>query len=137
MVPSTDSSLASPARYPVEKGTPPATGPGLSIRLCVDGQRVTATLLDNATARDFASLLPLNLTLTDYASTEKISDLPRPLSAAGAPRGTDASAGDISYYAPWGNLALFYRDSGYATGLVRLAPSRRESGCCAREVRSA
>ena len=28
--------------------------------------------------------------------------------------------GDITYYAPWGNLAIFYRDSGYAKGLVKL-----------------
>jgi len=28
-------------------------------------------------ARDFASLLPLALTLADYASTAKVSDLPR------------------------------------------------------------
>jgi hypothetical protein len=28
--------------------------------------------------------------------------------------------GDITYYAPWGNLAIFYRDFGYSPGLVRL-----------------
>ena len=86
----------------------------------VRGAGFTATLEDNATARDFAALLPLTLTLEDYASTEKISDLPRKLSTAGAPRGTSASVGDIMYYAPWGNLAIFYRASEYAAGLVKL-----------------
>jgi hypothetical protein len=81
---------------------------------------MAATLEDTAVARDFAALLPLELSLDDYASTEKIADLPRKLSLAGAPAGTDAHAGDISYYAPWGNLALFYRGSGHAKGLVRL-----------------
>ena len=28
--------------------------------------------------------------------------------------------GDIAYYAPWGNLAIFYRDFSYSTGLVKL-----------------
>lgn len=28
--------------------------------------------------------------------------------------------GDLTYYAPWGNLALFYRDFGYANGLIKL-----------------
>jgi hypothetical protein len=28
--------------------------------------------------------------------------------------------GDITYYAPWGNLALFYRDFPYSNGLIRL-----------------
>ena len=86
----------------------------------VEGTVITATLDDNATSRDFVSLLPLTLTLQDYAATEKISDPPRKLSTAGAPPGYDPSIGDISYYAPWGNLALFYRDSGYASGLVKL-----------------
>ena len=66
------------------------------------------------------SLLPIILTLTDFASTEKISDLPKKLSTSGAPDGTAARAGDLAYYAPWGNLAIFYRDSRYATGLVKL-----------------
>jgi hypothetical protein len=34
--------------------------------------------------------------------------------------------GDITYYAPWGNLAIFYRDFGYSSGLVSLG--RIESG---------
>jgi hypothetical protein len=85
-----------------------------------EGTVITATIDDNATSRNFVSLLPLTLTLQDYAATEKISDLPRRLSTASAPPGSDPSIGDISYYAPWGNLALFYRDSGYASGLVKL-----------------
>jgi hypothetical protein len=34
--------------------------------------------------------------------------------------------GDIAYYAPWGNLAIFYRDFGYSSGLVKLG--RLDSG---------
>ncbi|HEV7586768.1 MAG TPA: cyclophilin-like fold protein [Longimicrobium sp.] len=92
----------------------------MKIRMVVEGTPVTATLDDNETARDFAALLPLALTLEDYAATEKISDLPRRLSTAGAPAGTAASAGDVAYYAPWGNMAVFYRDFRYSEGLVRL-----------------
>ena len=98
----------------------------MRIRLMIDGKAVDASLLDNATARDFLSLLPLTLTLEDYASTEKISYLPRKLSTAGAVAGSDPSVGDITYYAPWGNLAIFYRDAGYAKGLIPLG--RIESG---------
>ena len=92
----------------------------MKIRLDVGGTSLTATLDDTEAARDFASLLPLTLTLEDHASTEKISDLPRKLSTPGAPAGVAASAGDISYYAPWGNLAVFYRDFAYSPGLVKL-----------------
>jgi hypothetical protein len=37
-----------------------------------------------------------------------------------APAGVDPARGDIAYYAPWGNLAIFYKDAGYAKGLVKL-----------------
>lgn len=93
----------------------------MKIRLTLNGASIAATLADNPSARDFASLLPLRLTLRDYASTEKIADLPRRLGTAGSPTGSAGRIGDIAYYAPWGNLAIFYRDGDYAPGLVPLA----------------
>ena len=98
----------------------------MKIRLTFDGKAVEATLLDNVTARDFLSLLPMTLTLEDYNATEKIGYPPRKLSTAGAPAGIDPSVGDIAYYAPWGNLAIFYKDFGYSRGLVSLG--RIDSG---------
>ena len=95
-------------------------GTKMKILLTVDGKQLTGTLVDSETARDFASLLPLTVTLEDYADTEKITYLPRKLSTKGAPSGSDPSVGDIAYYAPWGNLALFYKDFQYSSGLVIL-----------------
>lgn len=92
----------------------------MKIRIVVGGRTLTAVLEDSAGARDFAALLPLELTLDDYNRTEKIADLPRRLATDGAPDGVTPKAGDIAYYAPWGNLAIFYRDFGYSRGLVRL-----------------
>jgi hypothetical protein len=94
--------------------------PTMKIRLTVDGRSITATLFDSPTTRDFISLLPLTLTLEDYAGTEKIAYLSRKLSEEDAPAGVDPSVGDITYYAPWGNLALFYKDFGYAKALIKL-----------------
>jgi hypothetical protein len=90
----------------------------MKIRLNVGERVLTATLIDSATTRDFISLLPLTLTLKDYAATEKISDLSKRLSTENTPSGSDPSVGDITYYAPWGNLAIFYKDFGYSSGLV-------------------
>lgn len=92
----------------------------VKIGITIEGATITATLDDNETVRDFISLLPLTITLEDYASTEKIANLPRKLNTAHAPAGFDPSIGDITYYAPWGNLAIFYKDFGYANGLVKL-----------------
>ena len=92
----------------------------MKINIDVEGITITATLDDSPAARDFASLLPLTLTLEDYNSTEKISTLARRISVEGAPAGIDPSPGDLTYYAPWGNLAIFYKDFGYSRGLVKL-----------------
>lgn len=64
--------------------------------------------------------------LEDYARTEKVSILPKRLSTEDAPSGRDPSVGDIAYYAPWGNLAIFYKDFGYSSGLTILG--KIESG---------
>jgi hypothetical protein len=84
------------------------------------GESVAAVLGNGAAARDFASLLPVTLKLTDYAATEKVSDLPQRLSTEGEPDGFDPSLGDITFYAPWGNLAIFYKDFSFSRGLVSL-----------------
>jgi hypothetical protein len=92
----------------------------MKIRMDVNGTIVTATLDDNASSRDFVALLPLTVTLEDYNATEKISNLPKKLSTKDAPEGVDPAVGDVAYYAPWGNLAIFYKDFGYSRGLVKL-----------------
>jgi hypothetical protein len=100
----------------------------MKISIIHDGKTLTGTMLDNPTARDFASLLPLALTLTDYASTEKISDLPRKLNRDEAPDAIAPVVGDITYYAPWGNLAIFHRDFRRSPGLIRLGGLDAEAG---------
>lgn len=92
----------------------------MNITITIGETVLAATLENNEASREFAAMFPIKLELTDYASTEKVSDLPKKLSTAGAPAGYKASAGDITYYAPWGNLAIFYKDFSYAGGLVKL-----------------
>lgn len=92
----------------------------MKIRIIAGERTLTAELENSAAGRNFAALLPLDLRLSDYNGTEKIADLPRRLSIDGAPEGIDPVVGDLAYYAPWGNLAIFYRDFGFSRGLVRL-----------------
>ncbi len=104
------------------KGSPPANSEhsSMKVRLIVNNRPLSATLVDSPTTRDFVTLLPLTVTLEDYANNEKIAYLSRKLTEKDAPEGMDPSEGDITYYAPWGNLALFYRDFVYAKGLIKL-----------------
>ncbi|ELP65326.1 cyclophilin-like fold protein [Streptomyces turgidiscabies] len=87
----------------------------MAIRVTLDGRPVDATLNDSPAARDFADLLPLILDLEDFHQTERIADLPRRLTTSGAPDPAVPRAGDLAYYAPWGNLALYYRDGDSAS----------------------
>ena len=94
--------------------------PSVKVRLIINNQTLSATLEDSVPAREFAAQLPITLQLEDHAATEKIAQLPRRLSIAGEPDGITPLAGDIAFYAPWGNLAIFHRPFGYSKGLVLL-----------------
>lgn len=101
-------------------GARPEAGAMTTIRVIVGETVLNATLDDSPAGQDFAALLPLDLTLSDYHGIEKVADLPRKLNTDGMPRSYAASTGDITYYAPWGNLAIFYKPFPSASGLVRL-----------------
>jgi hypothetical protein len=92
----------------------------MKIRIAFDGRDFTATLYDNPSARDLASMLPLDLTIDDYSNNEKIAYLPRKLTEQGSGSFTNEAPGDLCYYAPWGNLAFFYAGYSYSRGLIRL-----------------
>jgi len=69
----------------------------------------TASLYDNPSARDFASMLPLDLTIEDYSNNEKIAYLPRKLTEEASGPFANEAPGDLCYYAPWGDLAFLMR----------------------------
>lgn len=48
----------------------------MKIRIIVGGTELQGSLEDSPAARDFAQMLPLELTLEDYHATEKIAGLP-------------------------------------------------------------
>lgn len=106
-----------------QTGPRSTTGQGektMTIRIAFNGVNFTATLYDNPSARDFISLLPLDLTISDYANNEKIAYLPRKLTEQGSGPFTNEAPGDFCYYAPWGNLVFFYAGYRYSRGLIRL-----------------
>lgn len=94
--------------------------PFMKVRFSFNGRDFTATLYDNPSARDFASMLPLDLKIDDYSTNEKIAYLPRKLTTAGSGPFGDEAPGDLCYYSPWGNLAFFYAGYRYSGGLIRL-----------------
>lgn len=102
------------------------------IRLTFNRLVLTAVLYDNPSARDLVSLLPLSRDIEDYGSNEKIIRLPRKLTEDGSGPFTNERPGDLCYFKPWGNLALFYDDYEW-DGLIRLG--RFDNGFDALRVR--
>jgi len=66
---------------------------------------------DNPAVRDLLSMLPLTLTLEEFAGREKIAYLPRELAHGGSP-GSDPEDGDLIYYVLWGNIGFYYNTAG-------------------------
>jgi len=112
--------LSGPAPAETPDAPPPKGTAMTRIQVIVGNETLSATLDGSTAGRDFAALLPLELSLSDYHATEKVGDLPRKLDSRGAPASYAPKAGDITYYAPWGNLAIFYKPFRAASDLVRL-----------------
>lgn len=94
----------------------------MRIRLTVGDTVLNATLDDNATVRDFVSLLPLRLHMNDLFQREKYGRLPRSLAAGGKPR-SSYEIGNIVYWSPGPDIAIFYDHDGQsipAPGIVIL-----------------
>jgi hypothetical protein len=112
--------VASAAAPRLAFGQAQSEGAIMKIECAFSDHVFTASLYDNPSARDFASMLPLDLTIEDYSNNEKIAYLPRKLTEEGSGPLTSEAPGDLCYYAPWGNLAFFYAGYRFSRGLIRL-----------------
>ena len=98
----------------------------MKISIKVSGKTVTATLMDNPTARDFASLLPLNMSMKDLFGREKFGHLQKALSQKGPSTNTYA-VGDIAYWSPAHDLAIYYHHDGESIPSPGVIPIARIS----------
>lgn len=94
----------------------------MKLRITANGKVMTATMADNQTARDFIAMLPLTLTMDDLFGREKFATLPKAASQGG-PRQHAYRVGQIAYWSPKNDVAIFYRHDGQTTpspGLIIL-----------------
>lgn len=93
----------------------------LNVNITVGDRTITATMEDNAAARDFLSRLPLEITLNDYNNTTEKIFYPDPaLTTEGVTRGCAPTPGDITIYAPWGNVAIFCKSWSHSRDLIKI-----------------
>lgn len=102
----------------------------MMIEMSFGGEAQVRTIIeleDNPATRDFYAQLPLTLEFSDYVGKEKISNaLPKPLNTSGL-NGYDPQVGDLFYFAPWGNLGIFYAKQPFHSGLVRFGSVDKET----------
>jgi hypothetical protein len=97
------------ARFVFAQDSGTMTGKRLKITL---GDRVlSAVLLDNETAWDFLTLLPVTARAGDYVSREKYWHLPRALDAKSGGQ-SEYERGDLGFWIPNNDMALFYSHDG-------------------------
>mgnify|MGYP005806607915 FL=1 len=89
------------------------------ISVQANGNTIVFELNDSQAARDLYEQLPLTIEVENYSTNEKIFYPPQELDASDAPQ-ANAVIGTLAYYAPWGDVVMFYGDFGSASGLYEL-----------------
>ncbi len=84
-----------------------------------DGGSVICQLNDSAAAQALRAQLPFTAEVEDYGNNEKIFYPPEQLDTSDAPL-AQAGAGTVAYYAPWGDVVLFYGDYSENAALFSL-----------------
>lgn len=92
---------------------------GRKVKILFPGGEAVAALYNNPLTEEFVRRLPLEVEFSDFAGAEKIFYLPEKLNLSGAVN-ADTQKGDFCYYAPWGNIAVFYRGYGHGKNLYVL-----------------
>ena len=94
-------------------------GETVQITIYSNTEPVTFMLNDSMAAKELIKQLPLKIEMKNYSNNEKIFYPPHKLSTDNTPL-ANAQNGTLAYYAPWGDVVLFYDDFGKASGLYEL-----------------
>lgn len=84
----------------------------MKIHLTIRETVIPASLHDCEGSRELLRQLPLTITMYDLFRREKFGALPRALPCGRGLRTQSYEAGDIVYWAPSGDLAVFHRHDG-------------------------
>ena len=92
----------------------------IKITVKANGNTTVFELNNSPAARDLYAQLPLSITVENYSDNEKIFYPPKKLNTTDTPLADGGRAGTLAYYAPWGDVVMFYGDFSSAPGLYEL-----------------
>ena len=76
-------------------------------------------LNNSRAARELYDQLPLTIRIENFSDNEKIFYPPEELNTANTPL-AQSGAGTLAYYAPWGDVVIFYGEFSSSEGLYEL-----------------
>lgn len=94
-------------------------GEKMQISVQANGNTIIFELNNSQAAKDLYAQLPLNIKAENYSSNEKIFYPPNKLNTKETPL-AHGKIGTLAYYAPWGDVVMFYGNFGSASGLYEL-----------------
>lgn len=98
----------------------PAKADSMRIQIQGNGHTVVFELNDSQAARSLYSQLPLTIEVKDYSTNEKIFYPPEELETEDTPLTEGGGEGRMAYFAPWGDVVMYYGDFGPYSGLYDL-----------------
>ncbi|BBO74224.1 hypothetical protein DSCW_16410 [Desulfosarcina widdelii] len=106
----------------IEKDEPnmPETEAVMNLSVTANGNTTVFELNNSAAAKSLYAQLPLRIEVENYGSNEKIFYPPKKLDTADTPQAAAHETGTLAYYAPWGDVVMFYGRFGGAAGLYTL-----------------
>jgi hypothetical protein len=92
----------------------------MKISVKAKGNTTVFELNNSPASRDLYAQLPLSITVENYSHNEKIFYPPEKLNTTGTPQAGGGQPGTLAYYAPWGDVVMFYGSFSSAPGLYQL-----------------
>jgi len=92
---------------------------GLLIQISDGENEIIFQLNDSIAAKELYDQLPLSVEVENYSDNEKIFYPPQALGTNGTPEASGA-IGSLAYYAPWGDVVMFYDSANPGNGLYEL-----------------
>jgi len=92
----------------------------MKISVKTNGNTTVFELNNSPAARELYAQLPLSITVENYSNNEKIFYPPKKLNTSDTPPADGGRAGTLAYYAPWGDVVMFYKEFSSAPGLYIL-----------------
>jgi hypothetical protein len=92
----------------------------IKISVKANGNTTVFELNNSLAAGDLYAQLPLSITVENYSDNEKIFYPSKKLNTTDTPMADGGRAGTLAYYAPWGDVVMFYKGFTSAPGLYEL-----------------